>query len=192
LTSNYISKLTPYTPELLSSNSSILSILSKVDYVKEALLSQADKCAFNLDSSLLCATDKVKSLVEFKSSFLFKDFIRLSYSNDNEILRVVMRWIYETCRESKQYQEGIPNPNQFYQCFVNDPMYGDEGFKKFIFKFCECSSEHWKLNITKDQSTIIKQAMKMAAFVISETKLIDENLEKSSSAIADTLFDIFD
>jgi len=106
------------------------------------------------------------------------------------VLRVVMRWIYETCKPNSNFN-GLPDAQTFYECFYNDPSYNTKGFKEFVFKFCESAKEHWKIDGEKSVDEIIKKAMKITAFAVAETKMNDLS-DKSSNEAADSLFDIFE
>lgn len=121
---------------------------------------------------------------------LFNDFIRLSYNKDNLVLRVVMRWIYETCKPNSNF-EGLPDAQTFYECFYNDPSYNSDDFKTFVFKFCESAKQHWKIDGEKNVDEIVKKAMKITAFAVAETKM-NKLSDKSSNEAADSLFDIFE
>jgi len=185
LTTRYGSK---FVPEFQSQT--IQSMLSTLDGYKNLAIGQADTIASTLDNQLISATEKVKSMIISESNTLFTDFIRLSYSKENEVLRVVMRWIYETCKPNTQNSGSLPTKEFFYECFKNDLKFGDEQFKKFVHTFWEHSQEHWKVNAEKTEEGVIKMAMKITAYAIAETKLITL-VDKSHNEVADSLFDIF-
>jgi hypothetical protein len=165
-------------------------VLSTLDGYKNTVVCHADTIASSLDSQLISASEKVKSMILSESSTLFTDFIRLSYSKENDVLRVVMRWIYETCKPNGEEGYSLPEKQFFYECFKNDQNYEDELYKRFIFSFWEHSQEHWKVNAEKTEEGVIKMAMKITACAMAETKL-ENLLDKSHNEVADSLFDIF-
>ena len=124
------------------SNAKLNNYITQLEEIGASLVSRAESVANKVDSQLENVSAIAKSIVFNGNNVIVGDFYKLSYSRQNEFLRVVMKWQYFVAPNS--HVESDLESQAFMDSFKNDPSYNCEEFKELTRQYYLNALVYWK------------------------------------------------